>query len=117
MDIMRGDRDGVEFYTILATGIGGMSLSGTARLVGVGHTSLSRLIRRLENASDPLVHKPDKKSPEDLWGDSPDLVHKLSKSEENLVLSPQLEPFIGNVPLLIDGGKINGKNIGNLKNL
>ena len=41
MDIMRGDQDGVEFYTILTTGIGGMSLVGTGRLAGVDRSNIS----------------------------------------------------------------------------
>jgi hypothetical protein len=115
MDIMRGDHDGVEFYTLIRTGIGGMSMSGMARLVGVGHTSLLRLIGRLENPSDPLVHKLNEKSPERIQGDGPDLVHKLSKSEEKLVLSKQLRPFIGNVPILFDGRDDKNKETGKLK--
>jgi hypothetical protein len=115
MDIMRGDRNGVELYTLIRTGIGGMSTSGMARLAGVDHTSLSRLIGRLEYPSDPLVRKLNEKSPESIQDKAPDLVRKLSKSEENLILSNQLRPFIGNVPILFDGRDDKNKSTGKLK--
>ena len=44
MNITRVIRDGVEFFTIEATGESGMSESGLARLCGVTHGAVSKLI-------------------------------------------------------------------------
>ena len=44
MNITRVERDGVEFFTIDATGESGMSESGVARLCGVAQVSVHRFI-------------------------------------------------------------------------
>jgi hypothetical protein len=44
MNITRVERDGVEFFTIDATGESGMSESGLARLCGVTHKAVSKLV-------------------------------------------------------------------------
>lgn len=115
MDIMRGDRDGVEFYTLIRTGIGGMSVSGMGRLAGVSQSNISRLVKRLEYPSDPLMRKLHSESLEHNPAKGADLMRKLSKSEENLVISKQLRPFIGNVPILFDGRDDKNKRTGKLK--
>jgi hypothetical protein len=45
MNITRVERDGVEFFTIDATGESGMSESGLARLCSVDRKSVSKFIR------------------------------------------------------------------------
>jgi hypothetical protein len=47
MNITRVERDGVEFFTIDATGESGMSESGLARLCGVTHQGISHLLQDL----------------------------------------------------------------------
>jgi hypothetical protein len=113
MDIMRGDRDGVEFYTLLMTGIGGMSLSGMGRLSGVKHTTISRLVDAIESGVDPLVRVPPEKSSKDLSGKGPTLVRVPPENPNYAVASKQLKPFLGAVPILFDGR--DDKNTGNLK--
>ena len=45
MNITRVERDGIEFFTIEATGESGMSESGLARLCGVDRKSVSNFLR------------------------------------------------------------------------
>ncbi|NKB17286.1 MAG: hypothetical protein HC770_02850, partial [Pseudanabaena sp. CRU_2_10] len=45
MNITRVERDGVEFFTINATGESGMSESGLARLCGVTQQAISKLLQ------------------------------------------------------------------------
>ena len=47
MNITRVERDGVEFFTIDATGESGISESGLARLCGVSRQSIHELLRSL----------------------------------------------------------------------
>jgi hypothetical protein len=115
MDIMRGDQDGVEFYTLLLTGIGGMSMSGMGRLSGVKHTTISRLVEAIENGDDPLVRVPPEKSLKDNLRKDPDLVRVPPKNPNYAVASEQLKPFIGNVPILFDGRDDQSQDTGNLK--
>jgi hypothetical protein len=115
MDIMRGDQDGVEFYTLLLTGIGGMSMSGMGRLSGVKHTTISRLVEAIENGDDPLVRVPPEKSLKDNLRKDPDLVRVTPKNPNYAVASEQLKPFIGNVPILFDGRDDQSQDTGNLK--
>ena len=66
MTITRVIRDGVEFFTIDATGESGMSEIGLARLCGVARQSISQIL------SDMVAGKTDKNRPEplqrkDLW--------------------------------------------------
>ncbi|NJL42235.1 MAG: hypothetical protein HC856_00180 [Pseudanabaena sp. RU_4_16] len=46
MNITRVERDGVEFFTINATGESGMSESGLARLCGVTHQAINKLLQK-----------------------------------------------------------------------
>jgi len=66
MTITRVIRDGVEFFTIDATGESGMSEIGLARLCGVARQSISQIL------SDMVAGRTDKNRPEplqrkDLW--------------------------------------------------
>jgi hypothetical protein len=115
MDIMRGDRDGVEFYTLIRTGIGGMSMSGMARLVGVKHTTISRLVEAIENGVDPLVRVPPEKSSKDKPDKAPNLVRVAAKNPNYAIASEQLKPFLGAVPILFDGLDDKNKETGKLK--
>lgn len=45
--VLRTERDGVEFFTIAATGESGMSQSGLARACGVSQPSISELVAKL----------------------------------------------------------------------
>ena len=49
MNITRVERDGVEFFTIDATGESGMSESGLARLCGVAQQSMNTFLKSLRN--------------------------------------------------------------------
>ena len=49
MTITRVERDGVEFFTIEATGESGMSESGLARLCGVAQQSMNTFLKSLRN--------------------------------------------------------------------
>ena len=51
MNITRVERDGVEFFTIDATGESGMSESGLARLCGVTQQSMNTFLKSLRNLS------------------------------------------------------------------
>lgn len=51
MNITRVERDGIEFFTIDATGESGMSESGLARLCGVAQQSMNSYIKSLRNLS------------------------------------------------------------------
>jgi hypothetical protein len=115
MDIMRGDQDGVEFYTLLLTGIGGMSLSGMGRLSGVKQTTITRLVEAIENGVDPLMRVPPEKSSKDNLGKGADLMRVTPKNSNYAVSSEQLKPFIGNVPILFDGRDDQSQDTGNLK--
>jgi hypothetical protein len=53
MNITRVERDGVELFTIDATGESGMSESGLARLCGVTQQSINRLLHKSVTASPP----------------------------------------------------------------
>src|SRR4028118_1096834 len=41
--VLRTERDGVEFFTVVATGESGMSQRGLARAAGVSHTAIQKL--------------------------------------------------------------------------
>jgi ribosome-binding protein aMBF1 (putative translation factor) len=45
--VMRAEQNGVEFYTVEATGESGMSQSGLAALVGVDQSTISKLEKTL----------------------------------------------------------------------
>ncbi|HEY9799211.1 MAG TPA: hypothetical protein V6D25_02545 [Leptolyngbyaceae cyanobacterium] len=47
------DSDGVEYFTVKATGQSGMSPSGLAKLLGVEQAQISRWVNRVQQA-DPL---------------------------------------------------------------
>jgi hypothetical protein len=115
MDIMRGKQDGVEFYTILATGSGGMSLSGMGRLSGVKQSTVSRLVEAIENGDDPLMRVTPEKSSKGSPGEVPDLMRVTSENPNYAVASKQLKPFLGAVPILFDGNDSDDPEIGNLK--
>jgi hypothetical protein len=115
MDIMRGEQDGVEFYTILTTGSGGMSLSGMARLSGVKQSTVSRLVEAIENGAPPLMRVPPEKSSKSNPQRLPDLMRVTSENPNYAVASEQLKPFLGDVPILFDGSEQADLEIGNLK--
>ena len=48
MDILRHESNGIEFFTVQATGESGISYSGLAVLCGVNQSSITRLITKLE---------------------------------------------------------------------
>jgi hypothetical protein len=54
--IIRSEENGIEFYTIAATGESGMSQSGLAILAGVHQTTISKLEKSLmtKSSSEPL---------------------------------------------------------------
>ena len=66
MNITRVERDGVEFFTIDATGESGMSETGLAQICGVTKQAVSLMLRDLmssktdQNRPEPLQHK-------DIW--------------------------------------------------
>ena len=66
MNITRVERDGVEFFTIDATGESGMSEIGLARICGVTRQAVSLVLRDLmasktdQNRPEPMQHK-------DIW--------------------------------------------------
>jgi hypothetical protein len=47
MSILRVEQDSVEFFTVEATGLSGMSQIGLSRLVGISHQSISDLIANI----------------------------------------------------------------------
>ena len=49
MNITRVERDGVEFFTIDATGESGMSESGLARICGISQQSMNAFLKSLRN--------------------------------------------------------------------
>jgi transcriptional regulator with XRE-family HTH domain len=53
MNITRVERDGVEFFTINATGESGMSESGLARLCGVTQQAISKLLQNSVTTKSP----------------------------------------------------------------
>ncbi len=58
MEIIRKDKDGVEFYTITLTGQSGMSQSGLAILAGVSQQALSNLEKTLTSRAPSKVLEP-----------------------------------------------------------
>jgi hypothetical protein len=46
MSFTRVEEDGIEFYTMHKTGLGGMSIAGLARLCGVHHSAIRQLLQR-----------------------------------------------------------------------
>jgi hypothetical protein len=63
MSILRVEQDSVEFFTVAATGLSGMSQIGLSRLVDISHQSISDLIaniiagRSLSKCFKPLLGK------------------------------------------------------------
>jgi hypothetical protein len=66
MNITRVERDGVEFFTIDATGESGMSESGLARLCGVSRQAVSLVLRDMV-ASKTDLNGPEPLQRKDLW--------------------------------------------------
>ena len=70
--VLRTERDGVEFFTIAATGESGMSQTGLARACGISKQSLSEFVTKLDpsgrsspkvlNASNGKGYNPSGKS-------------------------------------------------------
>ena len=56
--IIRQEQDGVEFFTIQATGESGMSQSGLARLCGVKPHAINQLLKSVITSSCPEFLKP-----------------------------------------------------------
>jgi hypothetical protein len=79
--VLRTERDGVEFFTVVATGESGMSQSGLARACGVSQPSISELVAKL----NPIGKQPSKK-----------LKPSTSKGFGSIVRSPQT--LIGKAP-------------------
>ena len=50
MNIVRCEQDGVEFFTVEATGESGMSQSGLAVLCGVSKSTIGRLLAKMMNS-------------------------------------------------------------------
>jgi hypothetical protein len=59
MTITRVIEDGVEFFTINATGLSGMSISGLARLCGVDEKSIRMYLKRLSVRTSLLENIPE----------------------------------------------------------
>jgi hypothetical protein len=59
MTITRVIEDGVEFFTINATGVSGMSISGLARLCGVDEKSIRMFLKRLSVRTSLLESIPE----------------------------------------------------------
>ena len=58
MAILRYEENGIEFFTLEATGESGMSQSGLARLCGVDEKSVRRVLNLVRNSSCPEFLKP-----------------------------------------------------------
>ena len=58
MSILRHESNGIEFFTVKATGESGMSQSGLARLCGVTQKAVDNLLERLGTSSSPDFLKP-----------------------------------------------------------
>ena len=58
MNILRYEDNGIEFFTIQATGESGMSQSGLARLCGVGADSVNKLLKSVMTSSCSEFMKP-----------------------------------------------------------
>lgn len=58
MNILRHESDGIEFFTVQATGESGMSQSGLARLCGVTQKAVDNLLERLGTSSCSDFLKP-----------------------------------------------------------
>jgi hypothetical protein len=56
--IIKSEENGVEFYTVAATGESGMSQSGLARFCGVGETTMRSLINSVRRKSPSSCLKP-----------------------------------------------------------
>lgn len=97
--VLRTERDGVEFFTILATGESGMSQTGLARACGVSRQALIKieqaLVTKLPSKSlKPSVSKgfnPVTKTP------SKSLKPSVSKGFNSVTKAPSewLQPFVG----------------------
>lgn len=53
MDILRYESEGIEFFTVQATGESGISHRGLAILCGVTHTEINKLVNNLETKQAP----------------------------------------------------------------
>lgn len=60
-EIIRVEEDGVEFFTVAATGASGMSQSGLARLCGVDEGAVRKLLKSVRTSSSDKFLEP-------LWG-------------------------------------------------
>jgi hypothetical protein len=49
-DVLRAEESGVEYFTVVATGKSGLSITGTARSLGVSQQSITKLKKRVEKA-------------------------------------------------------------------
>jgi hypothetical protein len=58
MSILRYEENGIEFFTVQATGKSGMSQSGLARLCGVRPDSVNKLLKGLMTSFCPEFLKP-----------------------------------------------------------
>jgi transcriptional regulator with XRE-family HTH domain len=58
MSILRYEEDGVEFFTVQATGESGMSQSGLARLCGVSRQAIDQLLNSVSTSFCPNFLKP-----------------------------------------------------------
>lgn len=57
-EILKANKDGIEFYTIQATGESGMSISGLARACGVTHPAILKLLHGLVTKSPSEILEP-----------------------------------------------------------
>lgn len=57
-EILKANKDGIEFYTIQSTGESGMSMSGLAKACGVTHQSISLLVKGLARKSPSDILEP-----------------------------------------------------------
>jgi hypothetical protein len=88
MNITRVERDGVEFFTIDATGESGMSESGLARLCGVTHQAINKLLQKSVATNPPekgLDSSPDMGFPL-ATSDLPESIRSLQGKKIELVL-------------------------------
>lgn len=100
--ITRTEQDGIEFYTIAATGESGMSQSGLAILAGMSQQAIS-------DVEKTLTGKSSSKSPEPSPGNGKTLTGKAP--------SESLKPWMGKALTLVRDDEnliINGVPAGNL---
>jgi hypothetical protein len=93
--ILRIERDGIEFFVNTKTGQTGISISGLARLCGVNHSTIIRLLKRLEalirERQKSVVHKSPSESPEGKPSKAKTVVHKSPESVTTKSPSESLE--------------------------